>query len=328
METDKKQTDFNTDINDADAQRGAPVMPTENDLYEQPSAPCKKNCADTVCGTDDSSAEALHSANGNLRNVSDADDNVAHKTENCPDAPNTSTATETPTDERDFLPQADGGAADNGGAGGSASVAKRQKLSKLVNVAIIVLIVLFVAILFIRSFIFTRIVVDGMSMQPTYNGGETVNVSKVTAPKRGDIVIFYENDIDSKFLALFATSSQSQSGGKYAKFIKRVVALAGDKIWAAPTQNEDEYYLVIQTAQGDILYEDYYVFDDETLPQDRFYIHDRKLGNLGNLRGTSAENPYIVAENCFFALGDNRDNSHDSRVIGDIPLTRLFGVVV
>ncbi len=224
--------------------------------------------------------------------------------------------------ENDFLPErSDGGV--------SAREKKQDRFSKVMNVAIIVMIILLSATLLIRAFVFTRIVVKGDSMLNTYMEDDRVNVSKLTSPQRGDVVIFYANKIDSKFLALFATRAQSEEGGKYEKYIKRVVALEGDKIWAVPTENPFEYYILIQTAQGDLLRENYYVHDGESLPQSIFYIHDRQsLSGLGILRGTSQENPHIVAKDCFFAMGDNRDNSLDSRKKGDIPLAQLFGVVI
>lgn len=37
------------------------------------------------------------------------------------------------------------------------------------------------------------------------------------------------------------------------------------------------------------------------------------------------EEPYKVPENCFFVLGDNSANSHDSRYFGSIPLSDLIG---
>lgn len=224
--------------------------------------------------------------------------------------------------ENDFLPER------SDGDDVSAREKKQDRFSKVMNVAIIVMIILLSATLLIRAFVFTRIVVKGQSMQYTYMEDDRVNVSKLTSPQRGDVVIFYANKIDSKFLAMFATSAQSDEGGKYEKYIKRVVALEGDKIWAVPTENPFEYYILIQTAQGDLLRENYYVHDGEMLPQSIFYIHDESTCGLGILRGTSQENPHIVAKDCFFAMGDNRDNSFDSRKKGDIPLAQLFGVVV
>ena len=39
------------------------------------------------------------------------------------------------------------------------------------------------------------------------------------------------------------------------------------------------------------------------------------------------EGPYVVRETLYFLLGDNRHYSEDSRYIGLIPLSKMYGVV-
>src|SRR5262249_35854636 len=38
--------------------------------------------------------------------------------------------------------------------------------------------------------------------------------------------------------------------------------------------------------------------------------------------------PYVVPENCYFAMGDNRGNSYDSRVWGCVPREYIIGTPI
>ncbi|MCH5152328.1 MAG: hypothetical protein J1F65_06755, partial [Clostridiales bacterium] len=90
-----------------------------------------------------------------------------------------------------------------------------------------------------------------------------------------------------------------------------------------------EYWLVIQTPNGDILREDYYTKNGETLDAELFILYDKEFSGLGCLKGTTKDNPLTIEEGYFFAIGDNRENSDDSRGdLGPVPLSQLFGVVV
>ncbi len=198
---------------------------------------------------------------------------------------------------------------------------------KIINVMLAVVICVFVAVLLLKVFFLGHITVSGDSMNPNLTDGNVVWVNKTAQPQRGDIVVFYLNDVN-KFQAEFAFGQNAQKGGFAEKYIKRVVALEGDKLWVEKVQ--DDYVLVIQTPNG-VLRENYYTVFGENATF--FDMHNNKcdvptLGNLGNLRDTTESNPYVVAQGCFYAMGDNRHNSTDSRKIGNIPLSRLYGVVM
>ena len=66
-------------------------------------------------------------------------------------------------------------------------------------------------------------------------------------------------------------------------FIKRIIGLPGDKV---------------EIIDGKV-----YINDSET-PLEDSYVPETPLGSFG---------PYEVPENCYFMMGDNRNNSKDSR---------------
>ena len=66
-------------------------------------------------------------------------------------------------------------------------------------------------------------------------------------------------------------------------FIKRIIGLPGDKV---------------EIKDGKV-----YINDSET-PLEDSYVPETPLGSFG---------PYEVPENCYFMMGDNRNNSKDSR---------------
>ena len=225
---------------------------------------------------------------------------------------------------------------------------KRNRIVDILFFTIILfLIVVLTSAVLQRYFVGSAIVVSGTSMDPSYKSGTEVWVDKTRTPKRGDIVVLYAEDVDSKFLAEFAFGSSTKSGGKYEKLIKRVIAFEGDELWVE--QKDGNYVLVIKTAEGEILHEDYYTVPGKSGTETAVFHNakgivdaenpvyvpylESRSGNLGILAGTTEENPFKVAKGEFFYMGDNRPDSQDSRsmkdgvYIGDVPLDRIVGVV-
>ena len=214
---------------------------------------------------------------------------------------------------------------------GSAVKQKHSKAEIVLNVALWVAIVVLLIAVVLRLFVFSTVEVDGDSMNPTYHHQDVVTVNKAASPNRGDVVVFYLNEVENKFLAQFAKREECQPGQPYEKLIKRVVALGGDRIWtrrAAENDGDILYELVIDTADGNRIYEDYYVKKGETLDKTNYYIHTFALSGLGNLDGYTEDKPLVISDGCFFAMGDNRVNSKDSRELGEFKLSQIFGVVL
>lgn len=208
---------------------------------------------------------------------------------------------------------------------------QHSKAEIIINITLWIAIALLLVAVILRLFVFNTVAVDGASMNPTYEHGNVVTVNKAAIPKRGDVVVFYRYEVDSKFMAQFAKPEQCAQGQPYEKLIKRVVATAGDKIWVRRiADNGDDviYQVVVDTVDGDRVTENYYVKRGEQLPAENYYIHTVALSGLGNLADCTEDEPLVVSEGCFFAMGDNRINSKDSRELGEFRVAQVFGVVL
>lgn len=150
---------------------------------------------------------------------------------------------------------------------------------------------LFIAIVIgfiIRVFLFTPVVVDGSSMEPTLHDDERLIVTKIGEPQRFDIIVFH-------------TLMNEH-------YVKRVIGLPGDHI---------EY-------KNDVLYINGEPYDEPYLNEYKKKINDAPLTNSFTLQETPVESD-VVPEGHLFVMGDNRINSKDSRHIGAIPMEEVLG---
>ena len=184
--------------------------------------------------------------------------------------------------------------------------------------------------LFFRSAIADWYHVPSGSMQPTILIGDRVlvdklaydvkipftqiNLSRQSEPKRGDIIVF-----DSK-------SSEE-------RLIKRVIGIPGDII-----ELRNNRLLVNHKPVGIKVVEHPSEFDDflndrdiaayyrETLDSDELenVSHTIRI-RLGRFSQLSSFTPIKVPRDNYWVMGDNRDNSADSRVIGLVPRDELIG---
>lgn len=176
-------------------------------------------------------------------------------------------------------------------AGMAAHRVKKQKVSYPVWVRELlewVQAILFAVILgyFIKTFLFTLVLVDGASMNPTLSDGDRLFVYKLFyKPKAGDIVVFRPVNDPQR------------------PYIKRVIATGGQEI--------------------DFNFEKNEVYVDGVLLDEPYILEPTRL------RGDMSY-PLVVDENCVFVMGDNRNDSHDSRRtdVGLVNKSQIMGCAV
>ncbi len=155
-------------------------------------------------------------------------------------------------------------------------------------------VVALIAAVLLRVFVVSAYRVSSESMADTLLQGDYIFVNKLAyqygrAPQPGDVVVFkYPNN-------------------PRKDFIKRVVALAGQEIQIADK----------------VLY-----VDDQVAPIPPYSKHIDKKIIPGELSFRDNFGPYIVPEGHVFVLGDNRDDSRDSRFWGPVPLENVMGKAV
>ena len=177
--------------------------------------------------------------------------------------------------------------------------------------------VLFV-VLILRSFFIEPYKIPSGSMIPTLMIGDFILVDKniygykipltnITLfenenPKRGDVVVF-------KY-------PENQS----INYIKRVIGLPGDKILYKNKRlyiNDSEYPLIkVEHSFDPIEIADGHVFIENNLQKEYMIL---------NQSNPPFNFEYYVPNGTYFVLGDNRDNSNDSRFWGPVPEENLVG---
>ncbi|WP_461519309.1 signal peptidase I [Porticoccus sp.] len=172
----------------------------------------------------------------------------------------------------------------------------------------------------LRSFLFEPFQIPSGSMIPTLKVGDFILVNKfsygvrlpvigtkvipVNEPLRGEVMVFFPPEDD-----------------RY--FIKRVIGLPGDEI----SVFNNQLFVNGKPAEQQAV--------DELSRDSRFELKNEVLGNVvhriqkSKIPGPLGRNfSYIVPDGHYFMMGDNRDNSSDSRVWGAVPEKNIVGKAV
>ncbi|HAI97501.1 MAG: signal peptidase I [Cycloclasticus sp.] len=180
-------------------------------------------------------------------------------------------------------------------------------------------------VLVLRSFIVEPFRIPSSSMMPTLLIGDFILVNKfsygvrlpvlntkiidVDKPERGDIMVFrYPKDPS-------------------LDYIKRVVALPGDKVGYFDKHIYINGERITQTPLG--LYEGFGQGKNMTNAlRQREVLGSHEYDILVMQERPSVEGEMIVPEGHYFLMGDNRDNSNDSRYWGTVPEENIVGKAV
>lgn len=165
-----------------------------------------------------------------------------------------------------------------------------------------------VFVFFVMTFVVQAFQIPTGSMKPTLLVGDFLLVNKFAyAPVLYDWekYVLPRKEINRKDIVVFKYPQNLRKD-----FVKRVIALEGEKV---EIKNKQVY------VNGEPIRESYKVHNDpQVYSKDEGYYHydDVIRDNFG---------PVVVPPNHCFVMGDNRDNSLDSRYWGFLPLDYIKG---
>jgi signal peptidase I len=161
--------------------------------------------------------------------------------------------------------------------------------------------------LFARTFLFQAFQVPTSSMEKNILVGDHLIVNKfIFAPHRDNFV--------SRLLPYRAVKRSDVIVFKFPEdprrdFIKRTIALPGETV---EIRDKTVYVEGARLGEPRIFHADDRVWPDDPALPDSYRRRDQSR-------------PFTVPPDSYFALGDNRDNSYDSRFWGPVPAANLKG---
>ena len=212
------------------------------------------------------------------------------------------------------------------------SVEEKRFLNTFTDNLKTVILAIFIALI-IRSLWLEPFRIPSGSMYPTLRVGDYLFVTKYTygysrysfpfglpifngrvwyeSPERGDVVVF-------KF-----------PKDTHTDFIKRIIGLPGDKVQVKNGRLYINNEQIERSEVGRYIIDEYvsmpefYIQYTETLPNG---VEHQILEISDNEPRVDDTDEFIVPEDSFFVMGDNRDRSDDSRIrVGFVPKENLVG---
>lgn len=182
----------------------------------------------------------------------------------------------------------------------------KQKVLKEIREWVVSLVVALLVVVLCRTYLFMPIRVDGSSMYPTLNNGDRLGVTAYDVRiqnklQRGDVVICHYPGRTNKLLGLVTVQTD---------FVKRIVGMPGDTV----SRVSGVTYI-----NGEALDPSRYSRSATVQEKDgKFYSNGQEVTLSEEELTVLARNhridyEYVLGEDEYFVVGDNRYNSHDSR---------------
>ena len=208
---------------------------------------------------------------------------------------------------------------------------KKSGTSELFETVKTVIFAILIA-LFVRTFAAEPFNIPSGSMIPTLLVGDYLFVSKYSYGYSKHSLPFSVPLITGRMfynppklgdVAVFKTPADNRTD-----YIKRIVGLPGDRVQVtngilyinrSPVIRKRLPDAIVQTPNGTLRTVERY---EETFPNGRKHLIQEGDKNTGWLDNTPE---FQVPNEHFFVMGDNRDNSSDSRVFGFVPMNNLVG---
>lgn len=187
---------------------------------------------------------------------------------------------------------------------------------------ILTIVAAFLAAVLINTYIFRTSMINGASMYPTLQEEQVVVLSELPYLfgdiKRGDVIVFdahcfnddykpnnfFDNIKDSLQYNVITQKLFGSGTNEERYWVKRVIGLPGDEI---------EFRENVLYINGEEQKEDYI-----NNPDSVDYVSRNRYANSS----------FTVEENHIFVMGDNRNRSKDSRMMGQVPMDSIVGKVL
>ncbi|MCP5161619.1 MAG: signal peptidase I [Hahellaceae bacterium] len=170
-------------------------------------------------------------------------------------------------------------------------------------------------VLILRSFLVEPFQIPSGSMLPTLEVGDFILVNKyayglrlpvagtkviaIGEPKRGDVMVF------------------RYPGDRKTNYIKRIVGVPGDTI---------RYHDKTLYINGDRISEQHLAnLSGTQLFAEQLGDVNHQIFKTQRVRGQNGEGEWVIPDGRYFVMGDNRDNSNDSRFWGLVPDELIVG---
>ncbi|MFA5169340.1 MAG: signal peptidase I [Candidatus Paceibacterota bacterium] len=146
----------------------------------------------------------------------------------------------------------------------------------------------------VRMLLFQPFVVKGESMEPNYHSGDYLIIDELSYrlrdPQRGEVIVF-KYPLNPSY-----------------RYIKRIIALPNETI----ELKDGEVYVSRANGEAQKIDESLYINEETREKWKKMLVYG----------------PLTLNADEYFVMGDNRNNSSDSRVWGVLPLENITGKVL